>query len=43
MLFFLLKACGDNHVKCGLWAKLGECGKNEKFMTEQCKKSCKKC
>lgn len=39
----LFKACGDNHVKCGLWAQLGECDKNANFMGEQCKKSCNKC
>ena len=36
-------ACQDHNKRCPLWAELGECIANPKFMSEKCPKSCRKC
>mmetsp|Transcript_30740 Transcript_30740/g.65924 ORF Transcript_30740/g.65924 Transcript_30740/m.65924 type:complete len:558 (-) Transcript_30740:700-2373(-) len=35
--------CKDNNENCIAWADMGECRKNEGYMSAQCKKACGKC
>ncbi|XP_043199108.1 zinc metalloproteinase nas-6-like [Amphibalanus amphitrite] len=35
--------CRDDSQYCPYWARRGECGKNEKYMHEHCRRSCKRC
>ena len=36
-------SCADDNASCPAWAEAGECTKNEAFMKETCKLSCKVC
>eukprot|EP00307_Rebecca_sp_RCC1486_P004928 CAMPEP_0119410100 /NCGR_PEP_ID=MMETSP1335-20130426/3217_1 /TAXON_ID=259385 /ORGANISM="Chrysoculter rhomboideus, Strain RCC1486" /LENGTH=443 /DNA_ID=CAMNT_0007434575 /DNA_START=58 /DNA_END=1385 /DNA_ORIENTATION=+ len=38
-----LKPCVDHSEHCDTWAKLGECGKNPRFMTISCPRACDTC
>jgi len=37
------QACKDKHQKCYVWAYVGECQRNQKWMKENCAKSCNTC
>ena len=36
-------ACEDEHVKCGVWARKGECRRNEEYMGASCRRACGLC
>lgn len=36
-------SCVDNHLKCPMWAKAGECEVNAKYMQQFCRQSCGSC
>jgi hypothetical protein len=35
--------CEDKHAQCNFWSERGECTGNEKYMSENCPKSCGTC
>tara|TARA_B110001452_G_scaffold217633_1_gene189203 strand:+ start:1425 stop:2846 length:1422 start_codon:yes stop_codon:yes gene_type:complete len=35
--------CADKHEQCAHWARIGECGKNKRFMLNGCSRSCEVC
>merc|ERR1711894_312857 len=37
------QACKDKHQKCYVWAYVGECQRNQKWMKANCAKSCNTC
>lgn len=38
-----LSSCKDKSASCSLWASLGECNRNVRWMMENCMKSCNSC
>ena len=38
-----MKVCQNRNVLCAFWAAIGECEKNQAFMTTNCAPSCKTC